>query len=339
MLSHEGLSHCRTTAGKGINTHITGSCLSASDLSCSKGHAPRCTVLTLSLILRVLQVLAALKRAGVHPEDVSAMVADNAANQKRAGDLAVFDSLGCVAHTLQLTAKRCMETPRSARALRNWRKVCSSFRHSGLKLEDLYKWQAESGLKVLKPIQDLPTRWYYSYLSTNYALENKVPLKMAFAKYGDPNPPLPAQRAVTRQSSGACPGQKEALTAKASEEFCFTSDEDCSSSDDGSVLQLGDDELATESPEASSAKQTAASTPKPIDVSGDDPNERLSSGSELEYGSSAAGTHNKRKKAAKKKGTSPICRVLLPRCCCQSITAHACANSCCSSSCRQGQAI
>lgn len=267
-------------------------------------------------------MLAALKRAGVNPEDVSAMVADNAANQKRAGDLAVFDSLGCVAHTLQLTAKRCMETPRSARALRNWRKVCSSFRHSGLKLEDLYKWQVESGLKALKPIQDLPTRWYYSYLSTNYALENKVPLKMAFAKYGDPNPPLPAQRAVTRQSSGACAGQKEALTAKASEEFFFTSDEDCSSSDDGSVLQLGDDELATESPAAPAAKQTAASTLKPIDVSGDDPNEGLSSGSELEYGSTAAGTHNKRKKAAKKKGTSPICSVLLPRCCCQSITTH-----------------
>lgn len=259
---------------------------------------------TLCLTCNLLQVLSTLKRAGVKPEDVSAMVADNAANQKKAGDLAIFDSLGCVAHTLQLTAKRCLETTRSARALRKWRKVVGSYKHSGLKLEDLYKWQADFGLKKAKPIQDLDTRWYYTWLSVDYALVNKQPLKMGFAKYGDPNPPTPALRAVTRQVSGASAGQKEALSAKARDDLLLTSSEDgCSSSDDGSVHQLEESEQGAVSPQAPPVKQAAASVTETIDVTGD-PNEGLSSGSENEYGSTAVGDRNKRKLAAvaQKKG-------------------------------------
>ena len=52
-----------------------------------------------------------LQHNGINTEFVSAMVADNAANQAKAGSMTAFDSCACAAHTLQLTAKKLLDVP------------------------------------------------------------------------------------------------------------------------------------------------------------------------------------------------------------------------------------
>ena len=53
-----------------------------------------------------------LQQNAIAQEYVSAaVVADNAANQKKAGELATFESLACTPHTLQLTVNKNHERP------------------------------------------------------------------------------------------------------------------------------------------------------------------------------------------------------------------------------------
>lgn len=74
-----------------------------------------------------------LGRNDIPMEYVSALVADNAANQKAAGDLLSCDSVPCAPHTLQLTVKDILEDPDTASLLRKARKVVAAFKHSALK--------------------------------------------------------------------------------------------------------------------------------------------------------------------------------------------------------------
>lgn len=74
-----------------------------------------------------------LERNGIPLDFVSAVVADNAANQSKAGDLCAFDSVPCAPHTLQLTVKDILEDPDWASLLKKARKVVGAFKHSALK--------------------------------------------------------------------------------------------------------------------------------------------------------------------------------------------------------------
>lgn len=247
------------------------------------------------------KVLQMLDRAGVKYEMVSALVADNAANQKLAGELSPFDSLPCVAHTLQLTAKVVLDSPRTARVLKIYRKIVGSFKHSGLKLQDLYSWQQQAGLPKKKPRQDVKTRWYYTFLCVQWAIENKQPLQMAMVKYGDPNPP--ARVPITRHQSGATTGKAEALAAAAAADSEEESADGYTSSDDGSVAEAED--LEAVAAVTSDAAPAAATSDAAAPQSGSDTEEAdLSSGSELEYGSAASGTHNKHKLKRKQKASA-----------------------------------
>lgn len=70
---------------------------------------------------------------GIETTFVSAVVADNAANQVAAGRLADFESLGCGPHTLQLTVKLVLEDSEVAQLLKLCRKIVGAIKHSALK--------------------------------------------------------------------------------------------------------------------------------------------------------------------------------------------------------------
>lgn len=128
-----------------------------------------------------------LKRNGISTERVSAMVIDNAANATLAGEMMDFDSVPCTPHTLQLTAKQILEQSSVARLLKVVRKIVGAFKHSGLKNEELRAEQIAVGLKKLRLIQDVRTRWASTYLMLVNFLLNMVPIKVVCMRHQDPN--------------------------------------------------------------------------------------------------------------------------------------------------------
>ena len=124
-----------------------------------------------------------LERSGVSADDISAMVADNAANQVLAGELCSFDSVPCAPHTLQLTVKDILDDPVCQSLLRKARKIVSAFKHSALKGQELREHQARCGLKPKRLLQDVKTRWSSTYLCITTLCENKAAVSAVCAMH------------------------------------------------------------------------------------------------------------------------------------------------------------
>ena len=127
-----------------------------------------------------------LARNNIGEELVSALVIDNAANVQLAGALASFDSVPCAPHTLQLTVKQILEDPAVAKLLRRVRKIVGAFKHSSLKVEELIREQEQLGLKVLRLIQDVKTRWASTYLMLVNFLKNRQAIAVVCMRHKDP---------------------------------------------------------------------------------------------------------------------------------------------------------
>lgn len=124
-----------------------------------------------------------LERSGVSADDVSAMVADNAANQVLAGELCSFDSVPCAPHTLQLTVKDILEDPVCQSLLKKVRKIVGAFKHSALKGQELREQQSRYGLKHKRLLQDVKTRWSSTYLCITTMCENKAAVRAVCAMH------------------------------------------------------------------------------------------------------------------------------------------------------------
>lgn len=127
-----------------------------------------------------------LARNNISEELVSALVIDNAANVQLAGALASFDSVPCAPHTLQLTVKQILEDPAVAKLLRRVRKIVGAFKHSSLKVEELVREQEQLGLKVLRLIQDVKTRWASTYLMLVNFLKNRQAIAVVCMRHKYP---------------------------------------------------------------------------------------------------------------------------------------------------------
>jgi uncharacterized membrane protein YgcG len=151
-----------------------------------------------------------LARNGFDEDYVSAIVADNAANQKRAGELAQYDSLGCAPHTLQLTVKLVLEDPLCAALLKKCRRIVGSFKHSALKVQEL---EAEMRLKgtTRRVLQDVKTRWSSTLMSIDMLCDSQMAIHVVCARHADPNggkrkkakAPVPAPAAAAAMPAAA----------------------------------------------------------------------------------------------------------------------------------------
>lgn len=127
-----------------------------------------------------------LSRAGISPAYVSAVVADNAANQVAAGALADFDSVACAPHTLQLTVKQILEEPSVAELLTVTRSIVGSFKHSALKGAELKEEQERAGLRIRRLLQDVRTRWSSTWRHLLSLRESKRAVKVICSRYAEP---------------------------------------------------------------------------------------------------------------------------------------------------------
>ena len=127
-----------------------------------------------------------LQRAGVPLSHVSAIVADNAANQALAGRLSDFDSVACVPHTLQLTVKQILDEPEVAETLAVSRSIVGSFKHSALKCAELKEEQKRLGLRMRRLLQDVRTRWSSTFRHLVTLLENKRAVNVMCSRYYAP---------------------------------------------------------------------------------------------------------------------------------------------------------
>lgn len=127
-----------------------------------------------------------LSRAGISPAYVSAVVADNAANQVAAGALADFDSVACAPHTLQLTVKQILEEISVAELLTVTRSVVGSFKHSALKGAELEEEQERAGLRIRRLLQDVRTRWSSTWRHLLSLRESKRAVKVICSRYAEP---------------------------------------------------------------------------------------------------------------------------------------------------------
>ena len=159
-----------------------------------------------------------LERSGVSADDISAMVADNAANQALAGKLCSFDSVPCTPHTLQLTVKDILEDPVCQSLLKKVRKIVSAFKHSALKGQELREQQDRCGLKHKRLLQDVKTRWSSTYLCISTLCENKAAVSAVCAMHA----PVRGRQARKKQRTEE---PTEASTTAASGVITTTADD------------------------------------------------------------------------------------------------------------------
>ena len=228
-----------------------------------------------------------LQHNGIKIEFVSAMVADNAASQAKAGSMAAFDSCACAAHTLQLTAKKLLDVPEVAATLKISRKIVGSVKHSCLKGEELRREQEQTSSRIMRLLQDVKTRWSSTYRHLSVMLQNKGPVSILCMRHAEPAAQQRAKKtrvapaaatasaagpvaltltfktnAATRSQTNAVPALPVGHLADEASES--DSDLGYSSSDDGSVdLDLPDQRIGTPLPDQS---------PDTVDISSESSN-------------------------------------------------------------------
>ncbi|XP_036950720.1 zinc finger BED domain-containing protein 4-like [Acanthopagrus latus] len=124
-----------------------------------------------------------LNNWGIEKKRVHVILRDNAANMKRAMlDMGV-QSLGCVAHTLQLVVHEGLLSQRSVTdTLANARKIVGHFKHSPLAYSRLEDIQVDLNMGVKRLQQDVQTRWNSSLYMLQSLLEQKRALSVYAAE-------------------------------------------------------------------------------------------------------------------------------------------------------------
>ncbi|KAM3843239.1 zinc finger BED domain-containing protein 4-like [Diretmus argenteus] len=125
--------------------------------------------------------VAMLQRWNIKKEMVHVVLRDNAANMAKAMRDHNVESLGCMAHTLQLAVGEAVLAQRAViDCVAIGRKICGHFKHSQVALTKLQELMSDLKIPLARLQQDASTRWN----STFYMLQSLVKLKKAIAAYG-----------------------------------------------------------------------------------------------------------------------------------------------------------
>jgi hypothetical protein len=144
-------------------------------------------------------IATCLKQACVHweiPEEfIVALVHDNASNMTTAARELGWESLPCVAHTLQLAVNKGLNISQISRQSAVCRKLVGHFKHSSLAMTALKEKQEQLNLEKHHLIQDVSTRWNSTYFMFERLLEQRWGIyavlhdeKVSEAKYRCLNP-------------------------------------------------------------------------------------------------------------------------------------------------------
>lgn len=121
-----------------------------------------------------------LERWNITKQMVHVVQRDNARNMAKAMDDCGLNSLGCMAHTLQLAINEAVLSQRAVSdCIAIGRKIVGHFKHSQVASTALEKLQERLQLPKTRLQQDVATRWN----STFYMLKTLVAQKQAIAAY------------------------------------------------------------------------------------------------------------------------------------------------------------
>ncbi|GBP97507.1 Zinc finger BED domain-containing protein 4 [Eumeta japonica] len=125
-----------------------------------------------------------LKEWGIQKQNVHCMVRDGGSNMKRACSLSEIHNVDCTAHQLHLVVKEAIKNVDTISVLLGkCRKIAGHFNHSTMAKQELEKIQVRLNQKVLKVLQDSPTRWNSSY----HMLERLDCIKDSLSLYASNN--------------------------------------------------------------------------------------------------------------------------------------------------------
>ncbi|XP_026825051.1 zinc finger BED domain-containing protein 4-like [Ooceraea biroi] len=99
-----------------------------------------------------------------------------------------YESLGCVAHTLQLVINDALFTEqRIEEVIKNCRKIVGHFRHSEQVSRKLKNCQKQCGLPTHSLLQDIEVRWNSTYLMLQRLSEQKRAVNLYSVEQGGIN--------------------------------------------------------------------------------------------------------------------------------------------------------
>jgi len=111
---------------------------------------------------------------------IHVVLRDNAANMAKAFVDANLNSIRCALHTLQLAVHDCILDQRAVSdGLAACRRLVGHFKHSAVASQRLADLQRELHCEVLRPVQDVATRWN----STYYMIERLLAIKRSISVY------------------------------------------------------------------------------------------------------------------------------------------------------------
>ena len=117
---------------------------------------------------------------GISKPKIHTVMRDNATNMLKAFRDAEIPSVGCTLHTLQLAIHDCILDQRAVSdALAACRRLVGHFKHSSAASHHLTELQKELHCDVLRPIQDVSTRWN----STYYMIQRLLAIKRSLSVY------------------------------------------------------------------------------------------------------------------------------------------------------------
>ncbi|XP_023219004.1 zinc finger BED domain-containing protein 4-like [Centruroides sculpturatus] len=125
-----------------------------------------------------------LEEWGIPKQNVHCIVRDGGSNMKRACTLSDINNIDCTAHQLHLVVKEAIKNVDAiSMLLTKCRKIAGHFNHSTMAKQELEKIQVRLNQRVLKVLQDSPTRWNSSY----YMLERLDCIKDSLSLYSTNN--------------------------------------------------------------------------------------------------------------------------------------------------------
>ncbi|CAH2103208.1 unnamed protein product [Euphydryas editha] len=109
---------------------------------------------------------------------------DNAANMVCAMR-GKYESIGCIAHTLQLVIKQALFSDEETKKIfKKCRKIVGHFRHSEQATRKLRECQKQCGLPEHTLVQDVDVRWNSTYLMLQKLLEQKNAVNLYIVEHG-----------------------------------------------------------------------------------------------------------------------------------------------------------
>ena len=137
---------------------------------------------------------------GINKPMIRTVMRDNATNMVKAFRDAEIPSVGCTLHTLQLAIHDCILDQRAVSdALAACRRLVGHFKHSSAASHRLTELQKELHCDVLRPVQDVSTRWN----STYYMIQRLLAIKRSLSVYcteTDPDKALTANTWVLMEN-------------------------------------------------------------------------------------------------------------------------------------------